>query len=94
MHGIWRLFFILLLIASAFLLVEESFAAPHQLPRPQVKPAKNHTVSYLPDGTPIATGRPRRLSPLAGTDSIAWSYARSGRAKHGKRPSQSKMGKG
>jgi hypothetical protein len=40
-------------------------------------------VSYEPDGTPIATGAPRRLSVLAGNDGRAWAAAHSARApKH------------
>ena len=51
--------------------------------RPAVYTPPSH-VSYEPDGTPIATGAPRRLSILAGNDGRAWSYVhtRTGRAKH------------
>jgi hypothetical protein len=43
-------------------------------------------VSDAPDGTPIATGAPRRLSALAGTDKIAWAFARGGKPKHKRTP--------
>jgi hypothetical protein len=81
-----KMFFAIVLNACAPLLVDPSFAASHQTPKPQIKPLRVHTVSYMADGTPIATGAPRRLSPLAGKDSVAWSYARGGHAAamHGK----------
>ncbi len=75
MHLIRKLFSSMILIVGALLLVEPGIAAPHQSPKPQIKAAKAHAVSYLADGTAIATGAPRRLSPLAGNDAIAWRYA-------------------
>jgi hypothetical protein len=44
------------------------------------------TIVDESDGTPIATGAPRRLSALAGTDKIAWAFARGGRPRHKKAP--------
>jgi hypothetical protein len=92
-----RAFTVAMSIAGIFLLVESSGAAPHHVPKePQTtaqQTSKVHKVSYTPDGSAIATGAPRRLSPLAGNDNIAWSYAHGGRAgKHLKRAAKSVKG--
>jgi|SRR5579871_1010317 len=50
-----------------------------------VQPARTASpsgqIAYDPNGEAIATGAPRRLSPLAGRDSAAWAPA----GKHGSR---------
>lgn len=91
-----RAFTVAMSIAGIFLLVESSVAAPHHVPKEPPTTAQHQSkvrkISYMPDGSAIATGAPRRLSPLAGTDNIAWSYARGGHTgKHLKRAA--KIGK-
>ena len=55
---------------SAFAASKHKPSRPASIATPQPVPAK--TVAYEPDGTPVATGEPRRLSPLAGkTHSLA-----------------------
>jgi hypothetical protein len=49
-------------------------------------PVQSGPVAYEPDGTPIATGAPRRLSVLAGNDRKAWSSLRGGRASTKHKP--------
>jgi hypothetical protein len=85
-----RAFTVAIAVAGIVLLVEPAVAATtHHVPTPSptnAQPSKIRKVSYMPDGTAVATGAPRRLSPLAGTDAVAWSYARGGhtgkRVKH------------
>jgi hypothetical protein len=91
MHVFRGVLAVIALAVSALLLVENATAAPHQTPKPQLKPAKTHAVSYMPDGTAIATGAPRRLSPLAGNDSIAWHYAGGRPNKHVKHAATPKL---
>ncbi len=62
------------LLAPAVLIGAMAFAATgyastthknNQKVVPAAQPAQTNQVAYEPDGTPIATGAPRRLSPLA-----------------------------
>jgi hypothetical protein len=73
------------LFLSAVSSMQPSLATQHQPVKSNPLDSKHRPAAYASDGTPIATGAPRRLSPLAGKDSVAWAAVHSARAKHKQR---------
>ena len=73
------------LLSSAALSLQPGFASQQQLTKPNASESKHKPTAFTPDGTPVATGAPRRLSPLAGKDGIAWAAVHGAHAKHKQR---------